>query len=378
MIEGEIRKDSGQPIRVAQVIGKLNAAGVEAVINNYYRNLDHSRYQFDYYIDADSNFAPPEALKQMGARYYVVPPYQHIFKHMWSLIRHFKENRYQIVHANMNTLSVFSLCAAWLAGVPVRINHNHSTAGKGELKRNMLKYCLRPFAGIFATDYCACSLTAGKWLFGKGNVQKVKVIQNAVEISRYRFDPDARRELRRELGIEDQLVVGHVGRFCTTKNHTFILQVFRELVKQRPDAVLLLVGTGERVEEIRKQVISNGLDGKVFFMGARGDVERMYQAMDVFLFPSLYEGLGMAAIEAQISGLPALCSEEVPKEATVLPGSMRMSLRESPKRWAELIEEKAADTLDRNAAKDYFVGKQYDIRTEAVKLQDYYDELLAR
>lgn len=369
-------KGKRKPVRIAQVIGKLNAAGVEAVINNYYRNLDHDRFQFDYYIDADSTFEPPQALKDMGARYYVIPPYQHLFRHMRDLVRFFKAEKYEIVHVNMNTLAVFALCAAWIAGVPVRINHNHSTAGKGEPLRNIMKYSLRPFAKLFATDYCACSEESGAWLFGKRVMERrqVTVFHNAVSVCRFQYDEGIRQGVRSELGLKDCFVVGHVGRFCVQKNHELIIQIFHEFSKLKPDSRLLLVGVGERMEYIRQRIAAAGLSEKVILLGARKDVERIYQAMDVFMLPSLYEGLPVVAVEAQVSGLPVICSDKIPEAALLLPESRRISLSETPKRWAQILLE--TRTGDRKKATGYLKGSIYDIESEAKKLQDYYEARL--
>ncbi len=167
----------GGVVRVAQVVGKLTAGGVEAVVNNYYRQMDRSRCQFDYYIDADSACPPARAMEALGARYFTVPPYQHLPGYMAALWRHFRAERYQIVHVHMNALSVFALAAAWAAGVPVRIVHSHSTAAPGERVKNLLKYILRPFAGVFATDRCACSKKAAVWLFGRRqSCQRLEVV----------------------------------------------------------------------------------------------------------------------------------------------------------------------------------------------------------
>lgn len=371
-------KDTQKPVRVAQVIGKLNAAGVEAVINNYYRNLDHSRFQFDYYIDADSAFEPPRELKDMGARYYVIPPYQHLFGHMRALVKYFKAERYEIVHVNMNTLAVFALCAAWIAGVPVRINHNHSTAGKGEFLRNIMKYSLRPFAKVFATDCCACSKESGAWLFGKRAVQKgqVTVFHNAICLSRFQYDARIRQSVRQELGLEDSFVVGHVGRFCVQKNHEFIIEIFQAVSQERPDAKLLLVGVGERMEYIRQQIVAAGLSDRVILLGARNDVERIYQAMDIFILPSLYEGLPVVAVEAQASGLPIICSDKMPEETLLLPASRQIALSETPARWAEVILQTKVG--NREEAKGLLMGSRYDIASEAKKMQDYYEGRLRK
>ena len=173
-----------EPVRIAHIIGKLNAAGVEAVINNYYRNIDHSRFQFDYFIEADSKLEPPQELIDLGARYFVVPPYTHLKGYMSALEKQFAENKYQIVHSSMNTLTPFSLYAAWKAGVPARISHNHSTAYPGEVKKTVLKDMLKPFARCFATDLCACSRKASEWLFGKKATADgtVLILKNAVDL----------------------------------------------------------------------------------------------------------------------------------------------------------------------------------------------------
>lgn len=221
-----------RPVRIAHIIGKLNAAGVEAVVNNYYKNIDHNKYQFDYYIDSDSSCKPPQEMIDMGARYFVIPPYQYLFLHIKTLVTLLKKNKYLIVHSGMNTLALISLFAAWIAGVPIRINHNHSTAGKGEFKINCLKYCLRPIAKVFANYYCASSKYAGIWFFGKNifNSGKVTVFNNAVDISKFTFSKSKRDKLRKELGISNKYVIVHIGRFTKQKKTLFFNRYFRTVL----------------------------------------------------------------------------------------------------------------------------------------------------
>ncbi len=363
-----------EPIRVAQVIGKLNAAGVEAVVNNYYRNIDRTKYQFDYYIEADGACQPPQELIDLGARYFVIPPCQRLPQYIRALVKRFRENSYPIVHSGMNTLAVFSLFAAWAAGSPVRINHNHSTANRGETKRNLLKYALRPFAKLFATHYCACSRYAGQWLFGKRSVEagKVAVFNNAIDTERFRFDPQAREATRRELGLENTLVLGHVGRFCYQKNQEFLIELLAEVRKSRPEAVLVLIGIGKTEEAIRRMADELELREAVLFLSARPDVERLYQAMDVFVFPSRYEGLGLAAVEAQCAGLPVLASDNVPREAQVTDRIRFLRLEDGVSAWAGAINDlPAADRVCR-------IDDRFDIRREAKKLEEFYDAALAQ
>lgn len=362
-----------EKIKVAQVIGKLNAAGVEAVINNYYRFVDRDRFQFDFYIDADSNCKPPLELENMGARYIVIPPYQELFKYLKTLEAHFREEKYDIVHVNMNTLSVFALWAAKRAGVPVRINHNHSTASKTEVKRNVIKNILRPFAKFFATDYMACSKYAGEWLFGKKDVAsgKVKILNNAIALEKFDYNEEIRRQVREELGLTNAVVIGHVGRFSHQKNHKKLIDIFKCVVAKENDAVLLLIGMGELQDDIRKMVKDNELEDKVLFLGVRKDVDRLYQAMDAFVLPSFYEGLPVVAIEAQASGTPCVLSDAMTKETKVVDNAIFMNLEESDEKWAEMIMESVKKSKMHNA--DELKNAGFDIRTEAVKLMEFYE-----
>ena len=179
-------------------------------------------------------------------------------------IKLFKNEHYKIVHSHINTLSLFSLFAAKRAGVPIRIAHSHSTAGKGEYKKNILKYTLRPFAKVYATHYAACSRYAAEWLFGKKIVEqeKVFILNNAIDIDKFKFDEDVRKKIRKELDIENKFVIGHVGRFCYQKNQEFLINVFLEVYKKKPDAVLLLIGDGEDRKKIEKMIENLPIKGE--------------------------------------------------------------------------------------------------------------------
>ncbi|WP_295084256.1 glycosyltransferase family 1 protein [Ruminococcus sp.] len=365
----------GEPIRVAHVIGKLNAAGVEAVVNNYYRNIDHSKFQFDYIIDSDGECKPPQELIDLGARYFVVPPYQKLPQHIKALTKIFRDNKYQIVHSGMNTLAPISMFCAWRAGVPVRINHNHSTAGKGETKRNILKYMLRPFAKCFATHFAACSKYAGEWLFGKRMMQDktVTVFNNAIDVKKFSFNSVVRNEVRKEIGIEDKYVIGHVGRFCFQKNHEFLIDIFKAVHETDSNAMLLLVGIGDLQKQIKEKVKNYGLEDSVIFLGVRKDVDRLYQAMDIFVLPSHYEGLPVVGVEAQAAGLPCLLSDQMTKETVILPETKMMPLTVGAKKWAWQIV-KMQRTKRRNTTEDIRKAG-FDIGLAANELEIYYDKL---
>ena len=363
-----------QPIIVAQIMGKWVGGGVEAVIMNYYRNIDRSKVQFDFICDEDSTNIPYDEIKKLGGRVIICPPYQKIFEYERFLIDLFKKNNYKIVHSNINTLSIFPLRAAKKAGVPIRIAHSHSTTNKKEWKKNLMKQALRPFSKKYATDYFACSELAGRWLFGDKTFEqgKVTIINNAIDLDKFKYDEKIRKEKRKELNInDDTLVVGHIGRFVAQKNHTFLIDIFNELHKKEKNSILLLIGQGPLMNEIKQKVEALGISDSVRFLGQRDDVSELYNAMDLFLFPSLYEGLGMVLIEAQANGLPCIASTEVPKNARVSKKISFVNLDLQIEVWISTVFKHLND-INRNKISFTDEIKIYDIKKEAIILERIY------
>ena len=365
------------PIRIAQIMGKWLGGGVEAVVMNYYRHIDRDKIQFDFICDEDSTNIPYEEIKKLGGKVILIPPYQKIFKYHKELKRVLKEGKYKIVHSHINTLSVFSLFAAKCAGVPVRIAHSHSTTNKKEKKKNLLKQILRPFSKLFATDYMCCSELSGRWLFGNKEYDKgnVYLLNNAIDLEKFKFDENIRREKRKELKIDDDtLVIGHIGRFVEQKNHRFLIDIFNEVHKQNNNSLLLLAGQGPLMEEMKEKVKDLGLSDFVQFLGQRNDVAELYQAFDVFCLPSLYEGLPVVGIEAQASGLLCVFSDDMTKETKVLESTIFMSLDNTYKSWANKILELFCK-YKRNDTKEKLSNNKYNIDVESKKLEKYYNEL---
>lgn len=357
----------GEPIRVAHVVGKMVGGGVEQVVMNYYRHVDRGRVQFDFLVDADSTLVPRDEIESLGGRVFVVPPYQRAFAYQRELVRLFRQERWPIVHSHVNALSVFPLRAAKRAGVPVRIAHSHSTSGRGELARNVVKDALRPLSNVYPTHRIACSRYAGEWLFGKG--VSFEVLYNAIDLSRFAFDPDARAEVRAELGLaEDRLAVLHVGRFTEQKNHRFLIDVFEGVARRRPDAVLLLAGEGGLRAEVERRVGELGLSGCVRFLGQRADVERLYSAADAFVLPSLYEGLPVVSVEAQAAGLPCVLSDAITREVDVT-GSVRFLSIDDPTPWADSLC--ALEPGERIEVRDGSFS-DYDIESAGLRLTERY------
>lgn len=354
-----------EPIYVAQVLNQMDNGGIESVVMNYYRHIDKDKVQFDFYINQDSTFPQKEELASYGANVYYLPSYSKVFEYHKTLYRAFKERKYKIVHVHLNTMSVFPLFAAWRVGVPVRICHSHSTAHKGEGKRTILKYILRPFNKVFATDYFACGELAGRWMYGDKNfdASNVTVMPNAIDTKRFCYDESNRRKVRQELNIpEDAFVIGHVGRFVYPKNHWFIIKIFEKILQQYSNVYLLLVGEGELQEEIIGLVKGKDIKQHVIFAGVRQDVDKVYSAMDVFFLPSFYEGVAVVAWEAQANGLSVVSSTNVSKEIICSNNVTRIDLNDAEARWIEQLMN-AKRTTD---------AKVPDIKSAVKKIQDFY------
>ena len=237
--------------------------------------------------------------------------------------------------------------------MPVRIAHSHSTSNPREWKKNLMKNALRPFSKVWATDYFACSELAGRYLFGDKAFDKgeVKIIRNAIDAEKFKFDPEARKKLRKEIRIaDDDFVIGHIGRFVEQKNHRFLIDVFAEVKKKKKNAKLVLAGQGPLLEEIEQKVKDLGLEKDVFFLGQRSDTDKLYSVFDVFCLPSLYEGLPVVGVEAQANGVPCIFSDRITEEAAVKKNVALVDINDYGEDMAESIL-KCGDRID---------GEQFD------------------
>ena len=369
-------KVNNRPTRIAHIIGKMWAGGVEAVVFNYYRAIDHSKFQFDFYYDADSTVEPPQELIDMGARFYKLPPYQSLPQYIRVLRKYLKKGKYKIVHSHLNTISVFPLYCAWREKIPVRIAHNHSVPGGKEAGRNALKNTLKHFSRLFANEYCACSEEAGRWLFGDKLFEtgRITVLKNAIDFTKFKVDEEIIRSKRIELNIsEDRFVVAHVGRFTAAKNHEKVISVFRAVKNINPNAVLLLVGDGEEHENIEKWIEQYGVSDYVLMTGKVSDPQNYYPLFNVLILPSVFEGVPVTVVESQIAGIPCVISDVVNQDVVISNTCHYLSIKESDERWAkEIITVSEEHTeLDDKA-------KKYNIRYAINELEEKYYKLLKR
>lgn len=285
------------------------------------------------------------------------------------LRRIMNEKRYDVVHCNTGglELTAITMLAAWMHRVPVRIAHAHGAKSfdRPYIRRERLYQWINRCCSV---KRLACSRAAAEHLFGKSGANSAVLIQNGIDTEKFRFDAAVRGQVRRIYGLEDALVVGHVGRFDRLKNHAFLLDVFAEVLRREQSARLLLVGDGALLSACREKAARLGVDAKVIFAGTSDRVWELYQAMDVFAFPSVSEGLGIAAIEAQACGLPVVCADAVPPEAQVTAAFEQLSLRDPPARWSEAVLAAAKANTDRSDCSEQVRAAGYDISSSAERL----------
>lgn len=367
-----------EPVRIAQIMGYMNGAGVEAVVTNYYKYIDKDKFQFDFICCEGSTNIPYDEIESQGGRVILIPPYKKMISYQKELKKVLKENNYKIVHSHVNALSVFSLFAAKRAGVKIRIAHSHSSSNKKEKTRNIVKNVLKLFSKTFSNYYVGCSELAARWLFGNKTFDsgKVRILNNAIDLEQFQFNGKIRKEKRNELNIsDDTFVIGHIGRFMKQKNHSFLIDIFNEILKLKPNSLLLMAGQGPLIDEIKNKVNNLNIEENVKFLGQRSDANELYQAFDVFLLPSLYEGLPVVGVEAQASDLLCFFSDDMTKETKVLESSVFMSLDNSPEEWAKKIV-KSFNNRVRGNSNNEMTKNGFNIKEEVKKLEKMYLDLL--
>lgn len=359
-------------VRVLQVIGSLNTGGSQAMIMNLYRSIDRSKVQFDFVIFHNDERMHEEEITKLGGKVYYIPAFngRNLFSFIQTWKSFFKEHpEYKIVHGHVRSVASIYLYIAKRMG-RVTIAHSHSTSngeGVSALVKNIMQFPIR-----YTTEYMfACSERAGEWLFGSKAIKKdnFKVVANGIDLERFEFDETIRKQTREQLGIsEDTVVIGHVGRFTEPKNHKFLIDIFSEFQNKVPNSKLLLVGDGELMTAIKEKVSEKNIQEKVIFVGNRSNTEAFYQVMDVFVFPSLWEGLGIVAIEAIANGLAVIASENVPREIALSERVFFLSLN-SVDKWVKYLVDNCyrVDNVSDNKKL-----QTYDIKQIADGIQEFY------
>lgn len=370
--------DREKPLRVLHVLGGVGLGGAESRIMDLYRQMDRDEIQFDFLVhrnDGKPQFYDEE-IKSLGGRIYALPKFKvyNYFSYQKAVTSFFAmHHEFQVVQGHMTSTAAIYLPIAKRFGIPVTVAHARN-AGVVKGPKGIATRYLRRGLAKKADVLFACSELAGEDVFGKEAMKqgRVKIIHNAIDVKRFAFHEKIRQEAREALEITDQLVLGHVGRFDYQKNHPYLLEVFAAVSQKRPDAVLLLLGDGQARPAMEERCRELGIAERVRFLGNRKDTERYYQAMDVFLLPSFFEGLPGVLMEAQAAGLACIVSDTVTREAEATDLVSWISIDEPPERWAEEVIKRAV-YVRRNTAKE-LTQAGFDVRTQAAGYTAFYKE----
>lgn len=353
----------------------MDRGGTETLLMNLLRVWDRNRLQVDIVEQTQRRCDYDDEIEALGSKIYrcptISPKNLRQYRMWWRAF--FREHpEYRIVHGHSRGSAPLYLSEANRAN-RVTIMHCHNNSyGKGisGVIRSVWQIPLH-----WVADYnFACSYDSGVSQFGKNG--RFQVIKNGILAERFSWNPEIRMAVRKEFGLENALVIGNVARFVEQKNHTLLIEIFRELKRLRPDARLLLVGQGPKEDQIRAQASSYGILEDIFFAGLREDVDRLYQAMDVFVLPSLFEGLGMVNIEAQTSGLPCFVSDTVAPEAAVTDLVHYLPLNLPPEQWAKEILRGLIPPETRRDRREDIIQAGFDIRSTAAELERFYQGVL--
>lgn len=363
----------GDPLRVLHVVVNMNRGGAETLIMNLYRNIDRTKIQFDFLTCKEGVF--DSEIIDMGGNVHQIPYVTEVGHHSYirELRRFLQENpTYKIIHAHLDKMSGFVLKAAKQANVPVRISHSHNTESEGTLPAKVYKWYAGSQIKSSATHQFACSRAAAKWLFGS-EYEEAFILKNGIELDTFQFSTADRAAMRKELQLkEETFVLGHVGRFSHQKNHLFLLEVFSIVSEKLPHAKLLLVGDGPLNQEIKQKIKKLNLEEKVSLLGIQENINRLLQAFDLFVFPSVHEGLPVTLIEAQGAGLPCLISEAITTEVDMGIGLVQYLPIIDADVWAEKIVQITKTNQKREVQQTNLVKKGYDIRKTAKDTQSTY------
>ncbi|WP_303690686.1 glycosyltransferase family 1 protein [Megamonas hypermegale] len=368
-------------VYVLQIGMTRNIGGLETYLMQQFEHMDKDIIRYDFVnITGEHEIAFSDKIRQAGSTIYnICSRHKNPLLHYWRWIKLLKKNKnkYKAIVLNTNSLEyVFPMFIAKIFYIEMRVIHSHNAGF--ERKIGLLRKLLIAFNKLLlnfsATHYFACSKKAGEWMFGKE--KNFKIIHNAIETDKYRYSLQKRQDKRKELGLEDKFVIGHIGRFSYQKNHDFLIDIFSEIHKILPEAELLLIGDAvddkSYLNEAKQKVKNLCLEKNVKFLGMRNDVQELMQAMDCFILPSKFEGLPLVGIEAQTAGLPCYFSDVITEEVKITDLVNFISLNKSSLFWAkEVVKSK---TFKRKDVSNEIIEAGYDINTEIKKIEKFYKD----
>lgn len=352
--------------------GTMDRGGVSTFMMNVYEKMHSENIQIDFLVHTLSKGVRDEDILNLGGKIFRVPARgRNPLKNYRQIKQIMLNGKYDVVHAHADAGNSTILSIAKECNIPIRISHCHNTnyTNKSLLKR-FLNDQFKKQIPRYATHLWACSEKAGEWLYGNHSFE---VIPNAIDVQKFIYSPQLSKDLRKELNLENKFVIGHVGRFDYQKNHDFLLKVFAEVINEREDAHLVLIGKGELEEVIKKQANQLGILDKISFLGESSNVNKLINVFDVGVFPSLFEGFSIAMVEMQVNGLPLVVSDNVPSEINLTDNIRFLSLDETVKYWCKtILETKGRDT----GAVDKIIAKGYNLSDMVNKLTKTYERIV--
>ena len=346
---------------------KWASGGIESFLTSVIQWIDIEYFQIDLVSCHIENSIFTEMMKQRGVKFYQLSGNRNrILANRKIFLNLMKIKRYDILYINaFHGAELYYLSLGERVGIPKRIAHAHNSMLKNSKFRELKEIVHTVGKNMYArcgTNLWACSEVAGHFMFPQSVWNKVNTVFNGINIKRFQFTKAKRVNTRNQLGLKKEIVLGNVGRLCQQKNQIFILKVFKDFLEKYPGSKLLLVGDGEDKDRLTKQVYEFGIQQNVLFIGMTNCVEDLLCAMDIFVFPSIFEGLGIAAVEAQATGLPVICSDQVPIEAGLLQNFRRLSLEAGVDQWVQAIESSCSMPIVREECAAKVKKGGYDIQ----------------
>ena len=359
-------------IRVLHIVTYMGRGGLETMLMNYYRNIDRSKIQFDFLTHRDCEADYDKEITNLGGKIYHLPYLNPFSKSYLNALDNFFANHkeYKIVHSHLDCMSSIPLKYAKKNGVKVAIAHSHNS-NQPKDKKYLLKILYKRLIPKYADKLFACSLNSGIWMFGKKYKNDITILNNAINTEDYVYNYKTRLRVRERFGLDNDFVIGHIGRFSIQKNHTFLLDIFKSVHDKFPCTKLLLVGDGELRPSIERKIRDLNLCDSVILTGVVDNVSEISQAFDVFCFPSLFEGLSVAMIEMQATGVKCIISDTISKECIVTDNVDVVSLKNDTSAWAETILKYKDGYVHANMF-DEISNKNFDIRNNSKWLQEFY------
>jgi len=364
-------------IRVLHSVSNMDRGGIETMLMNYYRHMDRDVIQFDFLCNKTKPGAYDDEIRSLGGKIYHTPGFNPFrYGEYIQLLKRIKEeNKCEIIHVHNGAMGAYALNAANIAKVPVRIYHAHGAAIEKN-KKWIVKMICKATIPFNLTHRFTCGIAAARCYYGEKAVlkQEYTLIPNAVAIDRFLHNKETRKVLRRKYGLEDKHLLGHVGRFSVQKNHMFLLEILTAVKQYDPKAYLVLLGEGELLKQIKERACTMGLQDDILFAGNVANVNEWYQAFDVMVMPSLWEGLPVVGVEAQAADLPCIFSDSITREIGILDTAKFISLDAPVGEWADAVQ-RAMEYRERKNVREAIAARGYDIEVEAKKLQEAYLEL---